>query len=416
MPIASGLFKQVAYKIETAYGVAPGQSGGQLWRRVESTLDLTKDTYESNEKRTDFQVADFRHGVRRTAGKLSGELSAKTYADAFGILLKRDFAAVAALSGVGITIGAAVNGVYPISRTAGSWLTDGAKVGDIIRLTTGTLNALNINKNIQITDITSATIVQGVAVNGSALFPEGPITGCGVVWPGKKTFVPLSGHTDKSIAIEHWYPDMSPTQSELFLGNKLGKCSVQLPPTGMATVSFDVMGQDLADTAADRGGIATTAQYFTSPTAQTTTATLAAVNGLLRAAGQTYATITGLSFDIDASYAGDPVVGNNVVPQLFPGKLKATGQFTAYFDSVTLRDAFVNETEIDLAAVFTADNSAASDFVAFVMPRIKVGSANKDDSDNGLTQTFSFQALLNVNGGAGIKTEKTTISIQDSAA
>lgn len=414
MTIASGLYKQLAYKIESAYGVAPGQSAGQLLRRVESTIDLTKDTYESNEKRTDFQVADYRHGVRRVAGKVSGELSAKTYADFLGVLLKRDFAAVTALSGVGITIGTAVAGVYPITRTAGSWLTDSAKVGDVIQLNTGTLNALNITKNILITDITSATVIQGIAVNGSALFPEGPVTGCGVAWPGKKTYVPLTGHTDKSIAFEHWYVDL--VQSELFLGNKISKASVQLPPTGMATISFDVMGQDMADSTADRGGVALTAQYFTSPTAQTTTATLAAVNGLLRAGGSTYATITGLSFDIDASYAGDPVVGANVVPQLFPGKLKVTGQFTAYFDSVTLRDAFVNETEIDLIAVFTADNTASAHFVSFVMPRIKVGSANKDDSDNGLTQTFSFQALLNVNGGTGIKTEKTTLSVQDSAA
>ena len=50
------------------------------------------------------------------------------------------------------------------------------------------------------------------------------------------------------------------------------------------------------------------------------------------------------------------------------------------------------------------------------MPRIKVGSANKDDGDGGLVQTFSFQALFNTAGGTGVKTEKTTFSMQDSQA
>jgi hypothetical protein len=101
---------------------------------------------------------------------------------------------------------------------------------------------------------------------------------------------------------------------------------------------------------------------------------------------------------------------------MFPGKMNVSGQFTAYFDSVTLRDAFVNETEIELVAAFTTDNTATSEFITVVVPRIKLGSSDKDDGDGGLVQTFQFQALYNANGGTGIKTEKTTFSMQDSAA
>jgi hypothetical protein len=251
-------------------------------------------------------------------------------------------------------------------------------------------------------------------LNGSSLTAEGPIASATVTVVGKKAFIPTTGHTDKSIAFEHWYSDI--VQSELFLGNKIGKASLSLPPSGLATVSFDVMGQDLADTLAKRGNVAENAQYFTTPTAITTTGALAAVNGVLRAGGATVATVTGLTIEINTNYTGDPVVGSNVKPQMFPGKVSVTGQFTAYFDSVTLRDAFVDETEIDLIGVFTSDNSAAADFITTVVPRLKLGSANKDDGDGGLVQTFSFQALLNTAGGTGVKTEKTTFSMQDSAA
>lgn len=414
MPIAAGLFKQLAYKVETSFGVAPGQSGGQTLRRIQSTIDLSKDSYQSNEKRTDFQIADFRHGVRRVQGQIQGELSPKTYSDLIGVALKRDFATVTSLSSVGITISGS-GPTYVVTRAAGSWLTDGLKVGDVIRLTTGALNAANLNKNLLVVDVQSATGCTVIPLNGVALVAEGPISGCGVTWPGKKTFIPSTGHTDKSIAFEHWYPDL-PNQSELFLGCKMTKVAMSLPPTGMATVAFDVVGQDFADTAAKRGGVALSSQYYTSPTAVTSTGVLASVNGLLRVAGSTVATITGLSIEVAPGYEGQPVVGANTIPQLFAGKVPVTGQFTAYFDSVTLRDAFVNETEIDLLAAFTTDNAAAADFIAVALPRIKVGSANKDDGDGGIVQTFNFQALFNAGGGAGVKTERTTFSMQDSQA
>ena len=100
----------------------------------------------------------------------------------------------------------------------------------------------------------------------------------------------------------------------------------------------------------------------------------------------------------------------------FPGRVIVTGQFTAYFDSVTLRDAFINETEIDLFAAFTTDNTAAADFVAIGLPRIKLGSAGKSDGETGIVQTFQYQALLDTTGGAGTDSEKTTIVVQDSQA
>ena len=74
MPQASGVFKQLTYKVESVYGTVPVAASAQSLRRVTSDLDLRKDTYQSNEIRTDYQVADFRHGVRRVGGSLKGEV------------------------------------------------------------------------------------------------------------------------------------------------------------------------------------------------------------------------------------------------------------------------------------------------------------------------------------------------------
>ncbi|MBB2485405.1 hypothetical protein H5407_09215 [Mitsuaria sp. WAJ17] len=402
---ASDIYRQYSYKPEAVYGVAPSSAGAQQFRRATPNgFDLKKDTYQSNEIRTDFQIADLRHGVRRVVGKLGGELSCKTYADVFAAVLKRDFTAGASAAGVGLTI-AGAGPTYTVTRAAGSYLTDGFKIGDGIRLSVGALNAANINKNLLIVGLT-ATVATVMTLNGSSLVAEGPIAGCTVAVVGKKTFVPQTSHIDRSFTFEVWYADL--LQSELYTGNKFTQVAVNLPPTGIATIDMDLLGQNMVPAAA---------QYFTSPTPQTTTGVAAAVNGIARAGGSIQANLTGLSMNISAGYGGGPTVGTNVISNLAANKpVVVTGQISAFFDSVAMRDAFINEGEIDILGAFTADNSANSDFQVFSMSRCKLLDAAKSVGDGGIIQTLPFQALLNYNGGAGTATERTTISIQDTQA
>lgn len=403
MAIASGVFKQLAYKAETTWGTVPSAASAQALRRTSSSLDLAKETYQSAEIRTDLQLADFRHGVRSVSGKVSGDLSPGTHKDFLAAILKRDFTAVTAIAGASITI-AGSGPTYTVTRAAGSFLTDGVKIGDVIRLSVGTFNAANLAKNLFIVSLT-ATVATVIVLNGSALVAEGPIASSTVTVVGKKTYVPSTGHTDKSFSIEHWFSDIA--QSEVFSGCKPTACAIALPPTGIATVDWDFMGKDVTTS---------TSQYFTSPTAATTTGSLAAVNGIVRVGSTTVATITGLTLNIAANFTGDAVVGANTKPVMSPGRVLVTGQATCYFEDATFRDAFINETETSILCAFTSDNTAAADFVSFAIPRVKFGGAAKDDGEKGVVQTVPFQALLNSTGGSGVATEKTTLSVQDSAA
>lgn len=403
MGTASGVYKQVTIKPEVTYGVIPAQAGAQAMRRVTSSFSLSKDTYQSNEQRPDFQVADLRHGLRKVGGTLAGEMSAKTYADYIAAALKKDFVAGVSVAGASITVGG-VAGAWTITRAAGSWLADGVKVGDVGRLTAGGFNAANMNKNVQITAVT-ALVLTGVVLNASALVGEGPIAAATFSCTGKKTIAPQSGHTDKSFSIEHWHPDVP--ASEVFSGCKVNKISFNLPATGMATISIEFTGKDATP------GVA---QYFTAPTAVTVTGTMAAVNGVVRVGSATAGTITSATIDISCGQSSEPGIGSNTTDQVATGRIIVTGQITAKFDSTSLRDAFYNETEVSAALAFTADNSAASDFIAFTMNRLKLNGADKDDGEKILIQTIPFQALLNIAGGAALATELTTISVQDSAA
>lgn len=403
MPIATGVAKQLRYKAESAWGTAPGTGSAQLLRRVTSDLDLKKQTYQSAEIRSDYQVSDMRHGVRSVEGGINGELSAGTFKDFLAAAVRRAFATVTAITGASITI-AGSGPTYTVTRAAGSWLTDGVKIGQVGRLTAGGFNAANLNKNLLVL-AESATVLTVMPLNGVALVAEGPIGSATWTITGKTTFVPTTGHTDPSFAIEHWHSDVS--ISELFLGCKLNEMAIALPPTGMGTINMAFLGKDVTTAGA---------QYYVTPTAETTTGVLAAVNGILAVQGAAVAILTGLNFTIHGGMTAEPVVGSNNYADITEGRVVVDGQFTALFQDATMRDYFLNETEVSLIAALSASNSAAADFLAFAFPRIKVGGASKSDGERALVQTLPFTALYNSTGGAGTSSEQSTIAIQDSQA
>lgn len=402
MTIATGVAKSLRIKQETTWGTAAAASGYTALRRLTSSLDLTKATYRSNEIRTDYQRSDFRHGMRSVEGAISGELSCTTYADFFQAALRRDFTAGVSATGLSLTIAGA--GPYTLTRGAGSYLTDGFKVGDVVRITAGAVNANNLNKNALVTALTATVMTVIPVTAGMTLTAEGPIASTTVAVTGKKTWVPTSGHTDRSYTVEHWFANIA--QSELFTGCKVGQVDVNLPATGMAEVNFAIQGKDITTG---------TAAYFTGTETASSGGTLAAVNGILLVNGTAVGNVTGMNFSINGNLSTQEVVGSNASPDIFVGSIDVSGQMTALFENATLRDMFINETEASLVFVLTAGNAKDSHFLAFNLPRIKVGGSSKDDGEKGLQQTIPFTALLNTAGGTGTSGDATTIAIQDSS-
>ena len=405
MPIATGINKQVGYKQETTWGTLAGATSGKLLRRVTSNFNLMKETYQSGEIRTDYQIADMRHGVRSVDGSLNGELSPGTYADFMSASLARDFTAGATAAALTVTVAAGSGTTWTITRSAGSYLTDGIKIGDVVRIAGGTLNVLNSAKNLVVVNLT-ATVATVVVLNGTAMFAESAVASVTMTVIGKKTFAPLTGHLDKSFTFEEWYSDIA--QSEVFTGVKVDTMSLSLPATGLVTCDFGFKGKDMTST-----GVT---QYFTTPTAQGGSGVFASVNGVLVVNGAPVALLTSLNINVNRNMQNATVVGSNSLVEMFEGRIAVEGDFSAYFSDASFRDIFANETEASLIVTLSTSSSATSDFVSFTLPRIKVNSNTRDDGENGISAQHSFMALLNSNGGTGTSSEKTTISVQDSLA
>lgn len=407
--IATGVFKKLAIKkqLGVKQKAAAGAGGtARYMRRVSSTLDLAKASYQSAEILESQQRRDVRHGVRSTAGTISGELSVGGYQQPMESVLRKT-AVVAIDTGVVNTIAAAAiapNG-GTFTRGAGSYLADGFKIGDVVRAAGWTAPALANNAhNFMIVALT-ALVMTVIGVDGVPVIAKAAGDNVTISQVGKKAWIPETNQSRDYYTIEHWHADIE--QSEQFVDSVFTGFTASLPPTGMATIEFPVMGLNM-----ETGQ----AEYFNAPAASPTGGILAAVNGALIINGAVAGLVTGLTIVVNGNYsAPGGVVGSNVDPDIFPGPIDVTGQVTVLFADVVMRDLFINETESSIAVALTANNNANSPFTAFVMSRVKFNGATKDDGTAGLTLTMPYVALENINGGAALPDLQTTLSIQDSA-
>lgn len=419
MTTASGIEKKVILAPQAAKGTCAvaDLATAQYLRRVTSSLNVIKDTYQSNEMRADRQIGDFRHGVQSVEGSISGELSPGTYEKFMAAILRKAWVAGVEMNVAGTDNCAAANtatatGTFTRDDADGSWLKDGFKIGDVVRFTGWDAPATANNAhNFLITALTATVMtVTGLDGVGPVTRAKGDSVACAV--EGKKVWTPSTGHTEDWFSVEHYFSDVD--LSEVFYDIKVNSMAVKLPASGIATIDFGLMGLN------HDNKLAGASPYFSAVLAASTTGVLAAVNGALYVQGTKIALLTGLDFDVAANLSSDGVVGSNVKPDIFDGRVMVKGNMTVYFEDATFRDYFINETEISISCAFTDSNDANAEFLAFTMSRVKVGGAAKDDGEKGLIQTLPFVALFDTNAGAdtgatATNTLATTLSIQDSS-
>lgn len=417
-------------------------------RRVTSNIDLKKATFQSNEIRADAQIADFRHGGISVEGTISGELSGYTYRDLMGAVMRRDFTSPGIYTTVG-TITPAVIAIVGVSdgtadgtavKLTFANTTDLAqiKTGDVWWFQSGTnVPANNINVPLVTIDkdSTSVTVVPVQKPSTWTQWTAVTAVTAGAKFEvlGEKTFIPLTGHTKKSFAFEHFYSDISPSHtlstvpaSELFVGVRPTQMSIKLPATGLATIDFTMMGVQMK-TPTD---YTTSGWYGDYSMLQNITGDAPLDSGIdpLYSASvgaiymkdkptslpQKVGLITAFDFSVNGNGSKADVVGSDKTPDVFLGKLNVTGNMSIYFQDTTWRDVFYKEQEASLIAVFTSNSvgDASTKFMTVVMPRVKTGGASKDDGDKALILTVPFTALLG-DGTGGF--EATTLQIQDFA-
>ena len=406
MAIAQGINKTIAYKKQSGLNVTASGAGGQLIRRETGMLMVQKDTYEISEIVSHQQSTGAIHGVAKSSGTINGVLSGASYQDFQGSLVRKAWVATTAITALSLTI-AASGANYTITRAAGDYLAGGIKVGDVIQLSGGSLNANNITKNLVVIAVTATVITANVLNTGSTLTVEGPIASCTVTVTGKKSWAPTSGHTSDYYTFEEFYSDL--TRSAVFPDVQIGMMDLSVPATGLVSSNYSLVGLG----AVTKSGT----QSLTAPTAATTTNVMSSVSGAVYVGGVRYATITGINIKIDGQVnPGEATVGSNTIADVFRGRIKVGGSFTWVYDADTLGTPFESETLTSIMVVLSDARTDAANTMAFVMSAVKLFSNDPDDGEKQIVRTVNYTAQINGSGGAALANLQTIISIQDSQA
>ena len=397
MAFSSGVGKLVVVKKETTWGVKPVNTGGTYYPRVTLDLNLTREQFQSARINSTAQVYDSRSGTDNVEGTLSDEVAAGSHTDLWAGLLRGAW--VNGVTSGALTTVAAAATANTLTRSAGSWIADGFKIGDVITIAGFAAPATANNVRTVILSLTAT-----VMTVSATLVTKAAGDSVTVAVAGKKLAIPAApgDRTDDSFTVEQYFSDIN--VSRIATGVKIGSASISMSPNSMATVEFSLMGKDMTD------GV----KYFTAPTAAPASSVMGSNKAQLFFDGGQSALVTAFSAEINGQLEVGNVIGNQLpdgtrpAAAIFQGVFEISGEMSLYFTDSSAFQKFRDETPATLAVRMIGDNG--KEFV-IKFPRIKLGGATLDDKQTGgLIQAIPFVALYNENA---TNTEGSAVIVQE---
>ena len=160
MPGQTGMNVLVAFKEELTFNVPPAPDSAERLRLNPAPgLTLAMPTILPGELREDLLTPIGRLGSRSVGGNYPCDLSVNSFDTIFEAVMRGTFAAAVPITEVAMT--SITTTASTIVAAGGSWITEGVRVGDIVRLT-GHSTAANNDINLLVAAVTASTItVQG---------------------------------------------------------------------------------------------------------------------------------------------------------------------------------------------------------------------------------------------------------------
>ena len=207
------------------------------------------------------------------------------------------------------------------------------------------------------------------------------------------------GTTDRSFSLEKEYEDLSSTLIA-FKGMRVGSFGLNFAYGQLATGQVTFMGNNVTTLEATQSSAITTA---------TSNAIMDGADGI------TAITIDGASVDTTYFKSIAFTLNNGLRPKeamkyaapigINKGRANVTGSMTAYFDSISLYEKLISNTEVDFQ--FTVSDGTKT--YTFRLPKIKFSSGAPAGSgvDTDVMQTLAFTGLYESSTGTSLKITRT---------
>lgn len=335
------------------------------------SLALTKDSFTSEEVRSDRQTEDLRHGAKQVGGDLPAPLKYSDFDTPLeGALFGNWTTTTTTTTSTTINITNANQLVY-----AGGWV--GYTAYGYITVSGSSKTANNGVFRIESVTGTTLTIGYGATTTEAA---GSEIT------VAMRSSLP-NGTTEHAYTVEVGYADIG--QYHQFTGVRFNGWSVSVPPNGMCTNSFSVLGESM---------VTSTTTLDSSPTAASSNDAMSGIDcGVIYEGGSAIAIVTAVNWDTTNNLNPKFVIGSTSVKTVTAGRFGCTGSLTVLFQNSTMLNKFINETESSLWLVLTDPDSNK---MSVDLPRIKYSTGTPTAAGEGNFElTMDFTALRDPNSG-----------------
>jgi hypothetical protein len=380
--IATGSLAEYGYVAESVFGSTPVGQPFKRIRDINLNVNLQKEIRQPDARLSSRVRQNLFHGYKSVSGDILGEISEQSWDDLLEAAIGGTWATAAPIASAFTASVDAANSRITCATAGYNLISNGFREGEIFYLTspngpvagiTGVyLTAVSVSSStIEVEPGTLTSTSSSVAVNR-------------VYEVGRKAS--LDG-TYRSFTIERWLTDRNLYQQ--FKGVRVNQVTFSVPASGLATLSFNLIGRDASSFSST-----SVASTYTEA-AQTTPYT--AVNGTLFEGNSVLGVVTAAEISINNSLVAPQTVGSETVSNTFFGRfVEVTGQISVLFSSSSAFDKFIQETESKL--ILQLQNTQALDadtkFISIVIPRLKYSGGEVDtSSDSGITVSLPFVAL-----------------------
>ena len=334
---------RLAYIAESTYGSTPTSGDFETIRFNSESLSGTPVTNQSAEVRADRQPTGNNLVGIDLGGDVTGNLSPTTWVTDFMEAAMMDTWNARISSSGTITL-AATGSNYKLTRSTGSFTSDGIAVGDLIELATGFGSTVN-HKFIEVTTASALNVVGA----GPASLATAAGSGDEVVYRHKYCEV---GSDDASFSMSKNFQDLATGTALSYRGMRVNSMTVDLQARQDGTVSFNLVGGGTSTPYDTSGDLAT---GRTVNTAETQGALNGSNDAGLIIVDQTRVGYCVGGFNLQ--------INNNMTPQVCVGQLPASQQNSGEATANVTLNAFLSDDNFSLHA-----NKQAGTTIAIAMP------------------------------------------------
>lgn len=361
------------YVEETTAGTTPTSPVWTPIRYTGGQMTMTRDSLQSSELDGSREVADLRLGSKQTAGEFSCEISSLAFNDFFEAALGGTWAVSTSSSSINITVDPSTR---KFTRASGSYVTEGFAAGDLIKhptLTGDNAKTFVVESVAALYVIVKVPASVTLTVETTASVVKFPMT-------------LVTGSTRRSFSILTYFADADQGAGlyQLTKGVEISGFSLDVSVNALVTGTFPVIGR----TTTYDSGLPSGSTFNTINRLEVYSGVEATIQDNATVLGY----VTSMSCTNDNSAAAQFELGSSGVAFIERGRANNTLSLSTFFETMTLLNKFVGETETSVYVALMQGNREKA--TAFNYGRVVYTSgAPEVAGEESISQTLEAQAL-----------------------